>query len=174
MQQNNLTDKKLNQKLDDYQKIEINQVFERVQLLENKRMQIGSFFGMANLTALGVSFSAQKAGLLFFAATILIIYIVIDMRIRTSLGVSFYRGLQLQKKYLPDDEEAIWLILPGRLFSKVREISELENYQDRLSELTKLHISTPSSNGFWIPLAIIVLEVIAGFFLWIVTSWPLF
>lgn len=162
------------EELNDYYKLEMGEVFSRIDSLENFRVQLGTFFGTANLTALGIALSTQKAGITFIAAIILVILVLIDMRGRRNLAAYYYRGLQLQKKYAPNDGETFLHLLPGGLPAKVREVFELPDAKSRRIALRKVPMSSPSFLGFWIPLVAIAFEVIAGLILWLMFNWSLF
>jgi len=160
------------EEIDEYHKMEFREVFERIGSLQDLRVQLGTFFGTANLTALGVALAVQKAGVFFVSAAILVLFTIMDRRARKFLAAYYYRGLQLQKRYAPDDRETSLRIHPGGIASEVREISELQDSEVRLAALNR--VSAFALIGFWIPLSVITLEVIAGLVLWLVFNWPLF
>jgi len=162
------------EEFDDYHKLEMSQVFERFNAIEDKRIQLGIFFGTANLTIIGIALSVQKVGILLIGVSILIIFMLMDMRVRENIAINYYRGLQLQKKYAPKDSETFWKIFQGRLFSKIREISEKEDLQSRLEALNRINWSTPSFIGFWMILIVIILEIIVSYLLLCEFGWLLF
>lgn len=162
------------EKIDDFHKLELTQVIERLQSLEDFRIQIGVFFGTATVTALGLAFTLEKAGIFFFATLIAIAFVLTDMRTRVSHAVYYYRGLQLHERYAPHDNETFLHILPSHLISQVREIAQTVDPEKRLAALKRLPRSSPSVRGFWLPCSVALLEVITGLVLWLGFKWPLF
>ena len=47
-------------KAEEYYKFELGQIIDRLNSLENFRVQLGSFFATANLTALGIALSVKR------------------------------------------------------------------------------------------------------------------
>jgi hypothetical protein len=156
-----------------YYLIELSQVIERINAIENSRVQLAVFIGTANLTALGIAVTVNKAAIVFIAAVILLLFVIVDRRLRTLNAAYFYRGIQLQRKFAPHDGETFLQITPGRLASEVRRIAELERLEERIKLLAKF--PTPF-RGFavWIPLMGVVGEVVSGLVLLQLPQWTLF
>jgi hypothetical protein len=158
--------------MSEYYKLELSQVVDRVNSLEGTRLQLGIFFGTANLTILGVAMYVQKAGVLFIAAAIMIVFILIDIRVRALHVAYFYRGLQLQRKFAKDDEETFLRIIPGDVGIDARRIARLESLQDRRNLL--FSFSLPFQSIFFrLSLLVIVGEIIVGVLLWLRFNWSL-
>lgn len=144
MSQDSHATEKLEQ-LDEFCKLELTQVVERIQSLVDFRVQIGVFFGTATVTALGLGFTIEQAGGFFFATLIAIACILTDMRTHVSRAVYYRRGLQLHKRYAPNDNETFLRILLGHLIWRVREAAELETPEKRQAALKRLPFPSPRS-----------------------------
>ncbi|MBV6506728.1 MAG: hypothetical protein ILNGONEN_02310 [Syntrophorhabdaceae bacterium] len=92
--------------IDRFSEIEIQKVFDALLSTQNLRVQIGTFFGSASLTTLGIAFSVQKSGLVIIAALFFWISILMDFITRGTLLSYYYRALVLQKKFSPDKSES--------------------------------------------------------------------
>ncbi|HEU5087204.1 MAG TPA: hypothetical protein VFT99_07155, partial [Roseiflexaceae bacterium] len=135
---------------------------KRIESLETQRAQLGTFFGTANLTALGVAFSTQRAILFVIAAAILGAYTIIDYRSRRLRLVFYYRGIQLQRRFAPGDLDTFLQLIATPLAVRARRILALP---DRTARLRALR-SHPPSFYLWFNLTVIALEVALGFTLW--------
>ena len=69
--------------------------------IQNLRIQSGIFFATTNLGAVGVAFTTEKAGIIIIASLLIIGFIIIDSRGRTSFAGLKYRALQLQQQFAP-------------------------------------------------------------------------
>lgn len=156
----------------DYYKLELTQAVERVNSIENTRIQLGIFFGTANITVLGAAYYLQRAGVFLIAAMIILMFILIDKRLRALNIAYFYRALQLQKKLVPDDAETFLQLLPGDIAIEARKISELKNLESRKNVLLRSHFSRRSVY-FRLGVSIAIGEIVVGFLLWYVFKWAL-
>ena|SRR3990172_6778777 len=164
--------------IDDYYELELSQVVERYGSLENLRVQLGTFFGTANLTALGIALSVQKAGVVLVAAAMLFVYLALDMRARALAIVYFYRGLQLQKRFVPNDEDSFLRILPGAVATEARRLSE----SDTVPQKVGIHSKVQKSFGgtffrirfTWLIMVVGLGEMATGLILWLALNWSLF
>jgi hypothetical protein len=125
--------------INEYYKIEFSQVFERIKSLEESRVQLGTLFATTNLTVLGLAFNLQRASLILVAALLLIIPLYVDGHARRALAIYYYRNLQLQIRFAPDDPEAYMRILPTSLAMQVRQVAEANTLDKRLAGLAGLH-----------------------------------
>lgn len=178
MPQENYPKLQQNIQKDEYYKLELSQVVERIDSLGNLRVQLGTFFGTANVTALGVALSVQKAGILFIAASMLVIYLLLDARIRGLSVAYFWRGICLQRKFVPNDDETFLQILPGGIASEARKLSDKTGSQ-RLrgkQQKGKVAFSGLLFRGFYYLMIAIVMfgEMATGLLLWIRFNWLLF
>jgi len=159
-----------------YHKIELEETFARTRVLIPLRVQIFSFIGTAHLTMLGFAFSTQKAILIFFAASLMVLLLIIDSMLKPVIDVIVARGLQIEKIYSNDEGALCSAIVSAtfsdkrksyRLISKIREA----HTQDEIIRLIK---SRPSNQiGVWLPLAVIIFECIGGLTLWKINILPL-
>jgi hypothetical protein len=162
--------------ISEYHKIELEETFERIRSLIPLRVQIFSFIGTAHLTMLGFAFTAQKIILIFLAASLMILLVVIDSMLKPVIDVVVARGLQIEKIYSKDEAALCSAIVSAtfmdrrqsnRFMSKIREART----QD---EIVRLIQSRPSNQvGVWLPLAVIALECIGGLILWGLKRLPL-
>lgn len=158
--------------MNEYYKLELSQVVERINSLENIRLQLGIFFGTANLTVLGTAMYSHKAGVLFVAAAIMLVFLFLDRRFRALHVAYFYRGLQLQKRFATYDEDTFLKTLPGEIATEARRIAKMENLQDRKTKLSTF--STPFRSIFFrLSSLVIIGEVVVGILLWLVFNWDL-
>jgi len=141
--------------IEEYHKLEINEIFERTRNLINARLQAGTFLGTANLTVLSFAFSTQRAGLFFIAAGVMAIFLAVEF-IASEYGKGFYaRGVQLEEKYASDAADAI---LHRRLSSHI-------------SRKGYYHRATMS--GVWLFVVITLVELASGILLWL-AGWRIF
>lgn len=161
-------------KVSEYHKIEFDEVITRIHSLEDLRVQIATFFATTNLTALGIAFSIQKAGILYLAAMTMIFLFLIDRRTKGVLASYYYRGLILQNMYAPIDDETFLRIHPGNTVSKIRDILKLEDQGKRLTALSKTSRLNFKTLSFWAPFTVLILEAGTASILWQVFGWYLF
>lgn len=160
-------------KLDRFHEIELEKLIEGIIALHQLRMQSAVFFGTVNLAALGIALSAEKALVLFFAGLLLWMLMAVDMVTRASVAAYYYRALQLQKRFAPDDDGFLTM-LPGSSVTYARDIAE-RSHQDGqtlvLGYLPLRSLRVQSRLGFWLPLVASLLEIAAGLFFWLVLGW---
>jgi hypothetical protein len=162
--------------MDEYHKVELNEIFSRTRSLESLRSQFGTFFGTVNLTALGLAFSVQKAGIVFLAAAIFAVQIIIDVFVRRNLVVLYYRGLQLERKYSAEVEESLLHIYVDSTLSEANlshQLLEISNLKEPSQRLAKLRDLRFTSGGFWLLMVGVVVEVVIGVVL-LFQGWSLF
>jgi len=163
----------MNRKAEEYYKFELGQIVDRINSLENFRVQLASFFGTANLTTLGIAFSVQKAGIVLIAAAILSLLIIFDVRLRAANVAYYYRGMQLQKRLAPNDPETFLQITPNELANEAQKIAALTTREARKSVLFDVRIAFHSL-FVQIPIIVVFGEVVVGLLLWKVFEWSLF
>ena len=95
---------KENTTISPYHEIEIKEIYEGIRSLTNLRIQLGTFFGTAHLTILGVALTTQKASIVFMASSVLILMMVFDAFVRRELNPYYCRGLLLENMYSPDSK----------------------------------------------------------------------
>lgn len=161
--------------LDKFYEIEVQKVFEAMLAIQGLRVQVGTFFGTANLTALGIAFSTQKAGIIFLSAFLLILFLILDLTARSALIRYYYRALILQNRYASNEEGTFLdIFLPVSTEAKVRQISKISKPEGRSKALRSLLIGRASNPGFWLPLIAFFIEIFIGTILWVIFSWELF
>jgi hypothetical protein len=156
-----------------YYELELSQVIDRFNSLENFRVQLGTFFGTANLTVLAIALSGQRAGLVLIAASILVVFVMTDRRFRRLALGYVYRGLQLQRTFAPKDPETFLQIMPGRLSREAQMIMTLPTVNERKQALENTR-GYLYSFFFLVPMAVIAGEVVTGISLWLIADWQLF
>jgi len=161
--------------LDKFHELEIPKVFDAMLSIQNLRIQLGTFFGTANLTGLGFAFSTQKAGLVFLSATTLAIFIFLDIIARGTLLCYYYRALILQSQFAPDDKDTyLDIFLSPATEYKIKQMAKIPRSGDRFRALRRLPITSPTMTGFGIPLISIAIELAIGVFLLTIFKWNLF
>ena len=106
MQNNQQASEKQVTAIDEYHKMEIQEIFTSIRTANTLRIQVYSFFGTANLTILGVALSAKHAGLILLAASIIGVLLLVDRQLRRYSYVFLSRGVQLEELYAPDKVSA--------------------------------------------------------------------
>lgn len=157
----------------EYYKQELDQVVSRFDTLEILRIQLGTFFGTANLTALGLALSSQKAGIILIAISILVIFVIFDLRLRRLCLTYLCRGIQLQHRFVPDDNETFIHILPGSLGEEAKVLLKIPNVKNRIAAV-RASTSHYRSLFFQIPLLVMFGELFCGMVLRVYFNWPLF
>lgn len=162
--------------IDEYHKLEIEEILIRTRASTNQRSQVASLLVTANLAILGFALSTQKAGLVFIAAAFLALWLPADVGARRYLDVLYFRGLQLEKKYAPDSESALLYTLIASTSSererteRLGAIANLDSQRERIKALRSFHFS---AFGILLPAAALLFEVGLGIILWAL-GWPLF
>lgn len=162
--------------LDKFHEIELEKVFDALLSIHNYRVQVGIFFGTVNLAALGVALTSQKSLVLIFAGVLLWILIVLDFGSALSLSGYYYRAIELQDRFAPDDEDFLKMF-SGTAFLWARESAEISEGERHISiaghhlPVSLRSLRTQSVAGFWLPLAASFVEIAAGFVTWLVFSW---
>jgi hypothetical protein len=158
---------------DTYHELELTQVIERINSFDNFQMQGGIFLGSVHFGLLGAAFTTQKAGIIFLAPVMIIVSMMLYSSTAQTRLVYYFRGLQLQKRYAPQDEETFLRLLTGTTASEARRIATLESTEKR-----KAALQTPwwifREAKVWVALVIAVLELARAFVLWLVFNWSLF
>jgi hypothetical protein len=158
----------------EYYRLEMKIVSDRINAFENFRIQSASFFGTLSFAGIGIALSTQKAGIILLSSIFLLCIIFIDYGARRTLAFYYYRGLQLQKKLAPDDDETFLRILPGGLYDSVRSISNIEDRENRYTQLCRIPFTNPSLIGFWFPFFSFLAEISVGLIFWVFYRWQLF
>jgi len=161
--------------IDKFHEIEIQKIFDALLSLQNLRVQTGTFFGTANLTALGIAFSTQKAGIVFFAAILFWVFIVQDIITRGTLLRYYYRSFVLQERFASgEDNTFLGVFLSLKTEEKIRRIHKMSQVKERLNALKRLPVRDLGTNGFWVPLIMSLVEIGLGICLWLIFNWSLF
>ena len=113
--------------IDDYHKLEIQEIFTRLREHGNRRTQIYSFMITAHLITLGLAFTNQKVSIMILALIFPIAFIIIDGNLRKSRTAAELRGLELESLYAPDPEFAFLHLLIGASPPSSKHINELRN-----------------------------------------------
>jgi len=138
--------------MSEYEKHEIEEVFDRTKTIDNLRIQIYSFFGTVNITALGLALSRQQAGILLIAASMIGLLALIDRQMRKYEAYFYTRGLELEEKFSPEKGTAL---LHG-FISKSHRLS--------YSRLRK----------YWITFSVFFFEVLLAIVCWYFLKWSWF
>lgn len=162
-------------KIDPYHQLEIQEIFERTRAYSSLRVTIATFFGTVNLTILGLAFSAHNAMLFFIGAATLLLWIISDAYARRELIPFYYRGLQLEKKYAPEGEEALLHTYVQAVKSQrdlkewLEKIAALDSQAERVK---RLRIVRWSFGGMWWALILMLVgELSLGIALTLMGGW---
>lgn len=159
-----------------YHKIELEETFARTRALIPLRVQVFSFIGTAHLTMLGFAFTTQKTILIFLAASLMILLVVIDSMLRPVIDVIVARGLQIEKIYSNDESALCSAIISATLRDKRKSNRLAAKFREARTqdEIIRLIKSRPSNQiGVWLPLVVIICECIGGLILWKLNLLPL-
>jgi hypothetical protein len=161
--------------INEYHKLEIQEIFVRTRTSENIRIQVGIIFLTANVTLLGFAFSTQKVGLVFAAVIILFLWAIADFAGKRSIGVLYYRGLQLEKIYASEQDALLHIYIAStssmkKLVEQLSSITEIKNQKDRIKALRSFCFSF---SDYLLPIICITLELLAGVYL-LNSGWYLF
>lgn len=163
--------------LNQFSAIEVDKVADAILSISNLRVQIGSFFGIVNLSAMSFCFTTKKVSIAFFAAAALWVFILIDIIVVRTLIGYIYRGLELEGSFGKDNENSYFRI--SMLFlqnSRIKKLEAIRNKSlpEQLIALRKLPLYYPPLVGFWIPLIGSIMEIVLGFALINQLEWDLF
>lgn len=162
--------------IDDYHRLEIEEIFTRTREHRNQRAQIYSFFGTAHLVVLGLAFNTQKISLMILAISLPMVLIIIDYGLKRALASVELRGLQLEELYAPDPEIAILHLsiavspVSAKRILKLKAINSIKDSEERISELRKMRPGFPSSIA--IPL-LVIFEIGMAVSFWF-SGWKVF
>ena len=87
-----------------FHEIELQNSLDTINAVQNRRSQMGTFFGTASLGVLAIAFDTQKAGLFFIAGILVFFFAYLDMIERSFIIDFFFRYLRLRSKFVPDDD----------------------------------------------------------------------
>lgn len=160
--------------VDKFHEIEIEKVFDAMLSTFNLRVQLGTFFATVNLAALSFAFSTQKSGIIIFSGLLLWVFIILDFVGVSALIRLEYRGMQLTELYSPKDIDNLYTVLNIRYIERIKNVFAIPDGEKRKKELSVLPYKMLPIFGFWFPLLISLLEIIAGFLFWHFFKWPLF
>ena len=161
--------------LDRLHEMEIEKVFGAMLTTQTLRLQLGTFFGTLDLTALSIAFSTQKAGFCIVAGLLLLIFASVDRIGLSALFAFYHRSLQLKEQFAPNDEDSFLnIMLLGRWETQLREIGKISDRKQRWKALDTLGLKHPSPFGFWLPLAGALVEILCGLMFWQFYGWSLF
>ena len=153
--------------MNEFHKVELEEIFSRLQAIDNIRVQFAGFVGGGNLTALGLAFATRNVSLISIAALSAVLYMVVDAAQRRNLAVLCFRGFQLQEIYARDDIHSSLFLYNPEIASRAWDMLERTNPSDQIRQLSLVPLKTLNPTGFWLPLFVIVLEVGTAILLWL-------
>lgn len=161
------------QELTKFQEIEVQKVAEAILSIYTLRIQVGTFFGTVNLSALSIAVTVKQAGIFFFAASVMWLFILIDRIAVQTLARYYFRAFQLQQLFSPDEITFLTIAVLKGWPRQIRKIMKQPKDTQR-QMVHKLGRRTTSMFGFWIPLVGSIIEIAAGVILWLYLNWNLF
>jgi hypothetical protein len=138
--------------MSEYEKFEIQEVFDRTKTIDSLRIQIYSFFGTVNITSLGLALTRQQAGIFLIAASMIGLLALIDRVMRKHQAYFYTRGLELEDRFSPEKESAL-----------------LHSYL-----LKSHHLSQSRLRRYWITLSIFFSQVLLAIASWYFLKWNWF
>jgi hypothetical protein len=154
-------------RMNEFHKVELEEIFSRLQAIDSIRIQLVGFVGGANLTALGFAFTTRNVSLIFIAALSVAIYIGVDAAQRRNVAALCFRGFQLQELYARDDVYSSLFLYNPEIASRALDILKRTNPSDQIRQLSLVPLKYLNPSGFWLPLFVIVLEVGIAILLWL-------
>jgi hypothetical protein len=161
--------------LDRFHEIELEKTLDAILANHTFRVQAGVFFGTVNLAALGIALSSRGALVVFFAALLPLMLIVVDTAARVSLATLYYRLHRLVKRFAPGDL-AYLESLPGSEAEWAGQMAaeeELDTRGPHVGRVPMRSLTKQSVLGFWMPAALSLGQVGLALVLWLVVGWPL-
>lgn len=164
--------------LDRFHEIELEKTLDSITSVQNRRAQLGAFFGTADLAALSIAFSSEKAGLVVFAGILLWLYMYFDLIERSFAIAYYYKYIHLAKLFLSKDQ-FIDIFFSDIFFSEeikeqLLDIINSSKPEEKIILLRKLSRNHKTPTGFHIPLVGGIAQITLGFILAGVLNWQLF
>lgn len=149
-----------------FHEIELEYIFDSVNSTRDRRLQMGSFFGTANLAIVSVGFTSKLSSLFLLAGLMLIILSVIDSMARAWTADQWVRIIQLHNTYHQTDEE---------FFENNKNSLSFRSAKSTIDgrPVGRLYILFRSKIGFWMVGTAAIAELACGFLFWQVFGWPL-
>lgn len=119
--------------LDRFHEIEIEKIFDALFTIQTFRVQIATLFGIANITALGIAFTIQKAGIVLLAALLMLLFVSLEINMTVDVFRYYCRALSLQERFSPNDSETFLSI-----FASPNHEAQIRHLLKR-TDLTKRH-----------------------------------
>ncbi len=85
--------------LNDAEKSELDYIYTSLAKIQDRRAQVFTIFGTANVTVIGLALQQLKAGLILIGIALILIYIISDLTIRSEMAPFLFRGFLLERKY---------------------------------------------------------------------------
>lgn len=162
-----IPDNKQPKHIHEYHEIELQEIFVKSRTYISLRVQIFSFIGTAKLTLLGIAFTSQKAILILFSASLMVLLASIDSMLVPVLNVLCARGLQIEKLYSLDKDSLMMSVILSNVSNKKKtDMAGRLREANTLDEIVKL-LQVRSFNKLGIKLSIIIVsfEFVVGFIL---------
>lgn len=164
--------------LDKFGEIEIAKIFDAMHSLQQARTSMAIFFGTTNLTALGIAFTTQRAGVVALASLLPLLLLVLDSFVRGTLYGYYYRAFQLHRRYYSSVGESFLtmfrLYLGPRAAPRIEALSDIVDRELLFRKLARLPWLVPTTFGFGVPLLAAISEVSFAWFLCMHWQWKLF
>jgi len=162
--------------IDEYHKMEIEEIFSRTREHRSQRSQIYSFLGTAHLVLLGLAFNNQKISLLVLATSLIVALIVVDYSLKRTLATLELRGMQLESLYAPDPDMALIHLsvatsyISSKQYERLKAINDIKELDGRVSALRR---ARPGLSGsIFLPL-LVILQIGMAISLWN-SGWKIF
>lgn len=163
--------------INEYKKLEIQEIFIRTREYMNVRLQIFSMIGSAHLITLGFAFAYQKIGILIIAIGLLIALIIIDKNLKSVRAALELRGLQLEDQFADEPESSLLHIVIAvsagnkNWIERLKAINSIKDPQQRIQALRGRLLGY--SITLLVPLILCLIEIGLGIGVWL-SGWRLF
>lgn len=163
--------------INDYKKLEIQEIFIRTREYMSVRLQIFSIIGSAHFITLGFAFAYQKIGILFIAIVLLIALIVIDKNLKGVKAALELRGLQLEDQFADEPETSLLHVVVAvsagnrNWIDRLKAINSIKDPRERIMALRGGMLGY--SMTLMVPLILCLIETGIGIGVWI-SGWSLF
>jgi hypothetical protein len=148
-----------------FYEIELEKTLDTINAIQNRRSQLGVFFGTGTLS--------QKAVVFLISACVALAFMYIDYIERSFIIAYYYRYLELRQRFVPNDP-LIDIFFSEDIKRKMLAILQNPDPHQRNRALRKLSRShwTPSSRE--VPIVVAFLQIIFALILTFAFNWNFF
>jgi len=164
----------------DFVNSQITQAIESLRTELTLTVQILTVFVVANATMIGFSVSSQKSGIVFVAALIPLMMLIIIRGISKFMLPIIYTAITLETKFGRRNTD--WLsstfmaiAVSPEFVKNIQRMSQIDDYYERIAKLRKLKLELIDRPHFRLILMLIIIaQITGGIILTTYFGWKLF